>query len=207
MVSPDLGALHDKQEITELCYRYALALDRRDWAALAACFTPDADAYYMDKPPARGYQAIEAICRTSLAPMSATQHLIGNVIVRLDGDEAESSCYLQAQHVRTGTAGGDNFIIAGRYDDRLVRTPDGWRIRERRLEVSWTEGNPAVRGRLPAHPRGAASGVSCHIRVLSKPIRPAGTTSRITRRGESRCRTKADCAAGAPGRTTAASAG
>jgi SnoaL-like domain len=81
--------------------------------------------------------------------MSASQHLISNVVVRLDGDRAESSCYLQAQHVRTGTAGGDNFIIAGRYDDQLVRGPDGWRIRERRLAVLWTDGNPAVAGRLP----------------------------------------------------------
>ena len=147
MVSPDLAALADRQEITEVCYRYGLALDDRDWAALAACFTPDADAYYAGRPPARGYQAIEDICRAALAPLSASQHLIGNVVVRLDGDNATSTCYLQAQHVRAGTAGGDNFIIAGRYDNRLVRTPDGWRIRELRLERIWTEGNPAVTAR------------------------------------------------------------
>jgi len=140
----DLHALQDKQEITEICYRYGLALDRRDWAALAALFTPDTDAFYLDMPPARGYKAIEDTCRTALDPLSATQHLISNVVVRLDGDRAECSCYLQAQHVKTGTAGGDNFIIAGRYDDKLLRTPDGWRIRERRLQVMWTDGNPAV---------------------------------------------------------------
>jgi ketosteroid isomerase-like protein len=150
VVSPaaavDLRALWDKQEITEICYRYGLAIDRRDWAALAALFTPDADAFYLDMPPARGYQAIEDTCRTALTPLSATQHLISNVVVRLDGDRAECSCYLQAQHVRAGTAGGDNFIIAGRYDDKLLRTPDGWRIRERRLQSMWTDGNPAVIG-------------------------------------------------------------
>ena len=149
----------------------------------------------------------------ALTPLSATQHLISNVVVRLDGDRAESSCYLQAQHVKTGTAGGDNFIIAGRYDDQLVRTPDGWRIRERRLQAMWTAAIPpwsapdSPAGRPPAHSRRAASGVSRHICVLSKPIRPSGTTSRTTRRGESRCRTKAACACGSPGRTAAASAG
>jgi ketosteroid isomerase-like protein len=150
MVSPaaavDLQALQDRQEISEICYRYGLALDRRDWAALAALFTPDADAFYLDLPPARGYQAIEDTCRAAFAPLSATQHLISNVVVRLDGDRAEAACYLQAQHVRSGTAGGDNFIIAGRYDDKLLRTPDGWRIRERRLQSMWTDGNPAVIG-------------------------------------------------------------
>ena len=140
----DLKALQDKQEITEICYRYGLAVDSRDWAALAACFTADANAFYLDMPPARGYQAIEDTCRVALTPLSATQHLISNVVVRLDGDRASSSCYLQAQHVKTGTPGGDQFIIAGRYDDRLVRTPDGWRIRERTLAIMWTAGNPAV---------------------------------------------------------------
>jgi len=142
----DLKALQDKQEITEICYRYGLAVDSRDWAALAACFTADANAFYLDMPPARGYQAIEDTCRVALTPLSATQHLISNVVVRLDGDRAESTCYLQAQHVKTGTAGGDQFIIAGRYDDQLVRTADGWRILERRLAAMWTAGNPAVIG-------------------------------------------------------------
>jgi ketosteroid isomerase-like protein len=142
----DLNALQDKQEITEICYRYGLAIDTRDWAALAALFTPDAEAFYLDMPPAHGYQAIEDTCRAALTPLSATQHLISNVVVRLDGDRASSSCYLQAQHVKTGTPGGDQFIIAGRYDDRLVRTPDGWRIRERTLAIMWTDGNPAVIG-------------------------------------------------------------
>ena len=92
----DLKALQDKQEITEICYRYGLALDSRDWAALAALFTPDADAFYLDMPPAHGYQAIEDTCRAALTPLSATQHLISNVVVRLDGDRAESTCYLLA---------------------------------------------------------------------------------------------------------------
>jgi ketosteroid isomerase-like protein len=142
----DLDALLDKQAITEACYRYGIALDSRDWSRLATCFTPDAEAYYMDLPPCHGYQAIEDTCRGALSPLTATQHLIANVTVDLDGDEANSICYLQAQHVKTGTPGGDNFIIAGRYLDVFVRTAEGWRIRERRLEAIWTDGNPAVVG-------------------------------------------------------------
>ncbi len=40
--------------------------------------------------------------------------------------------------------GSPNFIIAGRYEDRLERTPAGWRIRHRDLITMWSEGNPAV---------------------------------------------------------------
>ena len=64
-----------------------------------------------------------------------------------DGDTATCRCYLHAQHTLHGTPGGDNFIIAGRYVDDLVRTADGWRITHRVLHFDWNEGNPKVTGR------------------------------------------------------------
>ena len=142
----ELAELLDKQAITETCYRYGLVLDSREWSALSTCFTPDAEAYYLDMPACIGYQAIEDTCRTALSALDGSQHLIANVTVTLDGDEADCICYLQAQHVKAGTDGGDNFIIAGRYVDRFARTADGWRIKRRRLEAMWTDGNPAVVG-------------------------------------------------------------
>jgi SnoaL-like domain len=114
---------------------------------LATCFTADATAHYRSDPPSEGYPAIEARVRSALAPLSASQHLVGNSVVTLAGDTAESVCYLQAQHVRPGTAGGDTFIVAGRYLDHFVRTRAGWRIAVRRLEIVWTGGNPAVLAR------------------------------------------------------------
>jgi hypothetical protein len=35
-------------------------------------------------------------------------------------------------------------VVAGRYEDRLVRTADGWRIAHRELITMWTAGNLAV---------------------------------------------------------------
>ncbi len=32
-------------------------------------------------------------------------------------------------------------MIAGYYDDRLVRTSHGWRIQSKKLVVRWSEGN------------------------------------------------------------------
>src|SRR3984957_1927282 len=85
----------------------------------------------------------------------------------------------------------------------LRRIVDLELLRLRRAELAEaSESGPAL-GQF----RRAASGVSCHICVLSKPMRPSGMTSSTTRRGESRCRTKAAAASGSPGRTAAASAG
>ncbi len=133
--------LRDKQEITEVCYRYAFSLDSGDWAALATCFTPDAVAYYRRRRTRRrGYPAIETRVRSALAPLAASQHLISNVVVTLAGDDAESVCYLQAQHVRPGTDGGDRSSSPAGISIGSCAPPDGWRIAERRLEISLDEG-------------------------------------------------------------------
>jgi len=80
----------------------------------------------------------------TLEPLDASQHLLGNTVVDVDGDDATSICYFQAQHVRAGTPGGDTYFIAGSYADRLVRTPQGWRIAERVQAYLWRDGNRAV---------------------------------------------------------------
>ena len=45
---------------------------------------------------------------------------------------------------RLGAPGGDKFLGGGRYDDRLRRTPGGWRFTHRSITSVWSEGNPAV---------------------------------------------------------------
>lgn len=140
----DWTTVQDKQDIAEVCYRYGVAVDNRDWALLSSCFLPDANAFYEGLPACHGYQAIEDTCNRALSPLSGSQHLIGNVLVQLDGDTATAQCYVQAQHVKLGTEGGDLFVFAGRYRDTLVRTPAGWKITERFLDAMWTDGNPAV---------------------------------------------------------------
>jgi SnoaL-like domain len=74
----------------------------------------------------------------------ATHHLTGNHVAAVHDDHAEHTCYYQAQHVRLGLPDGEKFLGAGRYDDRLRRTPDGWRFTHRRITSVWSDGNPAV---------------------------------------------------------------
>jgi 3-phenylpropionate/cinnamic acid dioxygenase small subunit len=146
-VDPAIQQLLDERAIIDVCVRYATAIDDRDWERLRSCFLPDAVGIYHADRPLTGYPAIEEAVRTAVTPLSRTQHLVTNFTVVLDGDRATSRCYLHAQHVRAGLPGGETFVIAGRYSDRLVRTDDGWRIRERRLDRWWTAGNPAVTAR------------------------------------------------------------
>ena len=134
----------DQQAIVDVCVRYAYALDNHDWDQLRACFTPDVTSRYHGVGTLDGYDAIEDLCRRALAGLTASQHLLGNHLVSVDGDSARSTCYFQAQHVREGVDGGQNFTVAGRYDDRLLRTSEGWKISRREQTVLWVDGNSAV---------------------------------------------------------------
>ena len=143
-MDPTVQRLLDEHEITRLCYRYGTTLDDRDWPGLRTCFTDDAVTEYEGLGQFEGYPAIEAVCQTALGPLDRSQRLIGNVLAEVGGGTATAQCYFHAQHVKAGTEGGELHVIAGRYVDRLVRTPDGWRLARRRLETWWTDGNPGV---------------------------------------------------------------
>lgn len=133
----------DIADIVDLTIAYCWALDEHDWAALHRVFLPDAEAE-LGAGIERGIEAIVARVSAVLAPLDASQHLVTNHQVRLDGDRAECRCYFQAQHVRRAAEGGRNFLVGGRYEDEVVRTADGWRIARRRLVPIWRDGNPAV---------------------------------------------------------------
>jgi uncharacterized protein (TIGR02246 family) len=138
-----LQALRDHREITALCARYATALDTKDWPLLATCFADDPVFVH---PGGRldGFAAILARTAAALTPLDRTQHLLGNITPDVDGDSARCRCYFQAQHVRAGTPGGETYLIAGEYADRLVRLDSGWRIAERVQSYLWRAGNRAV---------------------------------------------------------------
>lgn len=139
----DPGALlRDRAAIIDVTIRYAWALDTRSWDDLDDVFLPDATAYMTEDLVGR--DAIKARVRRALEPLDLSQHIIANHQIVIRGDQASCRCYLQAQHVREAAGRSPNFIVAGRYEDQLVRTANGWRIAHRNLVIMWTDGNPAV---------------------------------------------------------------
>jgi hypothetical protein len=133
----------DRLAITDLTIDYCWTLDLKNFENLRNIFLPDA-SFDVGGSVFSGIDAIIGKISSALTMMDESQHLISNHQIRVDGDTATSRCYLQAQHVREAADGGRNFIIAGRYEDNLRRTPEGWRIEYRRLVRTWWEGNPKV---------------------------------------------------------------
>jgi hypothetical protein len=136
--------MSERDDVVELMVRYGAGIDRKDWALFRRCFTTDVHAVYEGFGEFHGYEALEAFVRPSVEPLDATQHLLTNFLVQLDGDKATFQCYVQAQHIRNAAAGGHFFTIGGPYDNRALRTAEGWRMDRFHFKVAWTSGNPAV---------------------------------------------------------------
>jgi len=139
-----LRHLVDHAEITALAVAYCWTIDGHDWDGLDAIFTPDATADFATAGVHDGRDGIKQRIEAALGSLDASQHVVSNHQVWVDGDTAQHRCQMRAQHVRHDADGGPNYMVAGRYEDRLVRTPDGWRIAHRDLIISWTDGNIRV---------------------------------------------------------------
>ncbi len=130
----------DVKEIIDCTIKYCWALDKKDWKSLSQVFISDAYAKY-GLTEHRGIESIVDKCKKSLTPLDASHHMVSNHVVAIDGDNATCMCYFQAQHVRESASGGSNFIIAGTYEDELLRVNGNWKITSRVLTKVWTEGN------------------------------------------------------------------
>ena len=137
------SAHEDFHAIVNVAIAYTWALDTKNFGALKDVFATNATGL-LNGTQCDSRDAIIARISGSLLRLDFTQHLVGNHQVVVNGDTATHRCQLHAQHVKTGTEGGDNFIIGGYYDDVFVRTTDGWRIQHRIMQPIWRSGNANV---------------------------------------------------------------
>lgn len=137
-------------EITNLLNFYALVLDTAQWPLFDHVFTANVK---VDYGPTMNWQDLASFKRDFggfFDTLDASQHIITNHQITRDGDRAAAITYGNwrlIRHVPEG--GGDLWEGTGWYDDRLVRTPQGWRIADRICRVLWWTGNPRVCEAIP----------------------------------------------------------
>ncbi len=131
-MSTEPHLLSDRLEICDVLSRYAQALETKDWALLAICFTEDAAVDYSASGGVHGtvQEAIEFLSQT-MPLFSATFCVIANAQVSVDGDAATGRTHFQTTML-LGERGATNYLVAaGYYVDRFRRTDAGWRIAQR----------------------------------------------------------------------------
>jgi SnoaL-like domain len=132
----------DRWAIHDVITRYWMHVDRREWPAVKSCFVPGTPVDYSDLMPiGNAVPAEEVVDRIAAAIeiYAVTVHNVGNHEVTVDGDVAHSEATIVAHHVYLDPAKNDGRLpVAGlRYSDVLVRTHDGWRIRDRKASTDW----------------------------------------------------------------------
>lgn len=79
-----------------------------------------------------------------LANCDATQHLIGQVDIQLDGRRGSGEVYFIAHHRTTENGEKFDLFVAGRYHDEYEDRGDGWKIARRKEIVDWVRTDSAA---------------------------------------------------------------
>ncbi|PND55462.1 DUF4440 domain-containing protein [Mycobacterium sp. ENV421] len=123
--------LRGERAIERALIHFARAMDDRDWSVMSEILEVDAEADFGTGRVA-GSAAIIELIRGYLDNCGPTQHLLGNVVVDVDGDVATSRAYIHDVHLNATADPAVRFYTLGDYHDTWRRTGDGsWRISER----------------------------------------------------------------------------
>jgi hypothetical protein len=129
-----LQELLDKQDITEVLYRYSRGMDRQDRALVRSCYHDDAIDLH------GGFAgSVEKFLDWAVAyhaEQKLHQHLITNITIELDGDTA----HVESYYVFYGSypEPDDTLAVAGgRYVDRFEHRDGRWAIADRVCTAEW----------------------------------------------------------------------
>jgi SnoaL-like domain len=143
-----LQDLSDRFSIQDLIVAEAAAIDERDWDQWESVYTPDAvidwtgnDAIKGNPKEVRAWAS--KVLSTENFPYPQYQHFCTNMTVRVSGDEATCRT-MQIIPISVPSPGGGRQIgFSGIwFEDKLVRTPAGWRIRARVEHLAWRHNFP-----------------------------------------------------------------
>ncbi len=132
--------LQQREAITQTLINYCVGVDRNDPVAVTDLVFAEDGAFELGARYAVvGAAELQKMFARTLAPFSATSHHLSNVSITLtSATTAESSAYVYAWHLTVED--GRRIDLWGRYEDRLVLTPRGWRIASRRLSAAGSDG-------------------------------------------------------------------
>lgn len=127
--------LADREAIRDVILRNARGSDRCDEQMLRSCYWPDAT----DDHLAFSGSADEFVAWSLpiLTAMRFNMHMIGNMLIVIDGAEADVETYFQGYHSIEEHGARRDVFAAGRYLDTFERRGEEWRIVKRFVTVDW----------------------------------------------------------------------
>ena len=137
------------EAITRLRYQYAVGIDTRDWQLHRSIYVDEIEMDFTsysggDGPTRMPADAWVAGLKPLFEGLSATQHVMTNPLIELDGQTATQRMYMKAEHFLIEDGVQREFALGGYYDDQVVHTDAGWKLQGVTLTVLWRRGDPAI---------------------------------------------------------------
>ena len=141
--------LRDRIAITDVVNSMGTLADLGQYDRLQQLFTDEVTVDYTSLFPGEvqniSSEQLMAQWQSTLPGFDATQHMISNHQITVDGDEATAVAYVRATHklgnamwvVLKDTASH----IGGYYVDELVRTDEGWKLQAIQYNALYEEGD------------------------------------------------------------------
>jgi ketosteroid isomerase-like protein len=122
--------MDDYEQIRQLTYRYAYAVDLKEVDLHRELWTDDAilDFSAVGLNRLEGIAQITAYFEYVRTALKSSCHLTSNHLITVTGDGGHGTCYWRGV---SRTASDQELLTTGIYTDSYVRAGDGWRFRER----------------------------------------------------------------------------
>lgn len=150
---PNFGGLTDREAAIDAIIRFVLSLDNGDSTLCTSSLTKDTvtDLTPFQKigmnhqHPIVGRQAVVDLLMGAVGRPLDTTHMATNIRCTVQGDEAELTCCVLAQHFRLGEGLDpkfqEHYLGANNYEATIVRDGDLWKVKKLVIIPAWTLGN------------------------------------------------------------------
>jgi len=142
-----MSDLEAKDAIQQVYVRYCEIVDSKQFEHMVEVFTPDTVGDYTQAygpgVVMNGVQVTISLMQRNLGELSncgPTHHNVGNFRIRVHGNTATARVNFYAVHRGIRDYPGARYSMWGEYDDDLVLTLAGWRVKNRRYSISLREG-------------------------------------------------------------------
>lgn len=145
---------HDRREIEDLLLRYCYLVDIQDVEGIVnEIFTPDGSDNHGGET-IQGTDALREWFGATFANVAGSIHALSNILVSVTDDNSATARSTITTYSWTRSSGNSgalrpaDYVLSAYYVDRVVRTSNGWRVIERRLETNGV--SVIAQGILPA---------------------------------------------------------
>jgi SnoaL-like protein len=144
LFGPGRPCLQDRVDIQDTISSLTFFIDNREFARARELFTEDAVMDYSrlleGSSATRSAKDFLDEGDVLLASFDASQHMITNFDIRVDGDTATCRSHFQASH----WIGSRMWTVWGSYIEELVRVGKGWRIKYHQCKPFFQGGDPSL---------------------------------------------------------------